>query len=560
MPGLLGLGVELTMQRLIIVDDEMSTRTGLRDYIDWFSYGIEVAGEAADGESGYALYEKLRPDIVMTDIKMPKMDGIALAKRLRQADAGVKIVFISGYDDVEYLKSAMKMDAIDYILKPIDRKELGAVFSKIAKLADSEREQRELMNQMAAKLQQSVPLLKEKFLLRLITERDHHAVELERQIEFLELTMPLEAEYAVCVIAIDDRRLLLEHMAQKDIELVSFSIQNICQETIDRSINGHVFEYRKGIFAVILSFQTESEVELLYELLIDLKAKLDDFLIRIMNISASIGVGSPVRHLGQLHQSFIQAEDALQQKLFLGKNKLIMIDQLDSPDAFDYKMIREELDKFDALLKSAELAKINQFLEELTERMTRKRNATIKYCQMIFHDIVAASSRFLAGIHAWTDRQEEQEAAVRETISSLETISEMKAAVQQYMASVAQSIYDKKHKKSRNVIEKIKAVIEARFHENLTIAQIADEVYLTTTYVCLIFKQETGFTLNEYVTKVRMDKAMELLKDSSHRLYDICYAIGYSEPGYFSKMFKRHTGLSPSEFRNLHGTFEPEGD
>lgn len=127
------------------------------------------------------------------------------------------------------------------------------------------------------------------------------------------------------------------------------------------------------------------------------------------------------------------------------------------------------------------------------------------------------------------------------------------------MQTAAQRINEKKTKKSRTAIEKIKSLIETRYNENLTIAQIAEEVYLTTTYVCLIFKQETGYTLNEYMTKVRMDKAIELLKDSSIRLYDICYTIGYSEPGYFSKLFKRYTGLSPSEYRNIHGASEPEG-
>ncbi|TLS51805.1 response regulator [Paenibacillus antri] len=549
----------MAMQRMIIVDDELSTRTGLRDYIDWASYGIQVVGEAADGEGGLALYRELLPDIVITDIKMPKLDGIAFAKRLRESDADVKIVFVSGYDDVDYLKSAMKMDAVDYILKPIDRKELGAVFGKIAKLADSEKRQRELMRQMTAKLHQSVPLLKEKFLHRLITERELTRAELEGQIAFLELRLPLEAEYCVCVLAIDDRQFLLERMPQKEIELISFSIQNICQESIDQFTNGYVFEYRRFMFAAILGFREESEVEALYENLVGLKAKLDDFLTRFLQISISIGVGNPVHEPGLVHRSFDQAEDALQQKLFLGKNRLIRIDQLVSPDAFDYKDVREELDKLEAILKAAEIGSIQRFLEELTERLSRRRNAPIQYCRMIFQDIVALSSRFLAGIHAWTPEQEALEVKVRDDVARLETIAEMNAAIGSYMQAVAQCINEKKTKKSRNVIERIKSLIESRYNENLTIAQIAEEVYLTTTYVCLIFKQETGYTLNEYMTKVRMDRAIDLLKDSSIRLYDICYAIGYSEPGYFSKQFKRYTGLSPSEFRNMHGTSEPEG-
>jgi two-component system response regulator YesN len=543
----------MVMYRLMIVDDEMSTRTGLRDYIDWSSYGIEVVGEATNGESGLALYKELLPHIVITDIKMPNMNGIEFAKHLREEDANVKIVFISGYDDVDYLKSAMKMDAIDYILKPIDRKELGAVFNKISRLADSEKQQRELMSQMTAKLYQSVPLLKEKFLLRLIMERENNNIELESQINFLELDLPLEAEYGVSVISMDDRELLFERLSQKEIELISFSIQNICQETIDRYMQSYVFEYRKGMFAAILSFRVESEVELLYEMLTDLKDKLDDFLIKFMRISVSIGVGNSVRHLGKLRQSFVQAEDALQQKLFLGKNQLIRVDQLNVSDSFNHKGIHEKMDKITVLLKAADLGKISVFLDELFGGIAQKRSATIKFCRMMSRDIMLLTSQFLVETDTWNEQLEVMEEAAQGNLSKLETIEEMKAAVYSYMQAASQSISDKKNSKSRNVITKIKSIIENHYAENLTISQIAEEVYLTTTYVCLIFKQETGYTLNDYVTKVRMDKAIELLTDTSDKLYDICYAIGYSEPSYFSKMFKKYSGLSPSEFRNLHG-------
>ncbi|SDE25499.1 two-component system, response regulator YesN [Paenibacillus sp. UNCCL117] len=541
------------MYRLIIVDDEVSTRTGLRDYFEWSAYGIEVAGEAGNGEAGLALARSVKPHIVLTDVKMPGMNGIELAKRLREEDPGVKIVFISGYDDVEYLKSALKMDAIDYILKPINRKELASVFDKIVKLTDSEREQHDLFNHLNAKLQQSFPLLREKFLHRLLHETQWHPGELERQIEFLELSLPSESDYCAIAISVDDEEVAFERLSQREIELTGFSIQNICEEIVAKYMQGYIVEQRKGVFAGILCIRTEAETEALYEMLTELKEQLDDFLKRLMDISLSIGVGSPVRRLTELHHSYRQANDALHQKLFLGKNRLILIDQLYTREQSDFRTIRSRIDKLASMLKSADEDGMMTQLAELFDDIVRNRNMNVKSCRMTGQNLLLVASQFLMEIDAWSEELERAEEQARDSMFRLETISEMQTAVQTYYRLACRAIHDKKSKKSRNVIERIKSVMESRYHENLTISGIAEEVYLTTTYVCLIFKQETGYTLNDYLTKVRMDKAIEMLKDPASKLYDICYAIGYSEPSYFSKQFKKYTGLSPSEYRNMHG-------
>jgi two-component system response regulator YesN len=537
----------------MIVDDEASTRTGLRDYFDWASYGIEVVGEAGDGAAGLELARKLKPHIVLTDVKMPKLNGIEFARRLKEQDEKVKIVFISGYDDVDYLKSALKMDAVDYILKPVNRNEISLVFDKVVKLADSEKNQRELLSKMSAKLQRSIPLLRERFLLRLLKEGSGNGGDLEGQIEFLELNLPLEGVYCTIIISIDDQEILFESLSVREVELTTFSIQNICQEIVSRYMQGYVFEYRKGEFAAILCMpEEEAEKDVLYEMLADIKSSLDDFLQRLMNISISIGVGSTVTRLKELNQSCSHAEDALHQKLFLGKNQLILIDQLEMPGDWDFRTVRRKCDKLPSLLKASDESVIAAYLDELFGELTRNRTLTAKYCRMICQELLLLASQFLLNLELQEEQLDDMEERVRNDVMKLETAGEMKAALLAYLQQACRYIGDRKTNKSRNVIERIKSMIETRFQENVTISDIAKEVYLTTTYVCLIFKQETGMTLNDYLTKVRMETALDMLKDPANKLHDICYAIGYSEPSYFSKMFKKYTGLSPSEYRNMH--------
>lgn len=539
--------------RMMIVDDEVSTRSGLRDCFNWSVYGIEVAGEAGDGASGLELFHKLKPHIVLTDVKMPKMNGIEFARKIRELDANVKIVFISGYDDVDYLKSALRMDAVDYVLKPINRNEMAAVFDKVVKLADSEVEQREMLGRMNARLVQSLPLLRERFLARLLQDGGAQPGDVEKQLDFLELSFPREAVYSTILISLDDQEILFERLSPREVELTSFSIQNICQEIVSRYMHGYVFEHQKGEFAAILCMKEEAEKDSLYEMLTEIKNSLDDFLQRLMNLSISIGVGSSVQQLEELCQSFGHAGDALHQKLFLGKNRLIMIDQLDMSGDWDFRTVRKACDKLPALLKGSDESAMMAYVDGLFKELLRNRRLNLKYCRLICLDLLLMTSQFLLDIDLVHEELDQAEETLRGGIMKLETIGDMKESLTGYLGLACRHFGERKTNKSRNVIERIKAVIEARFHENLTISDVAKEVYLTTTYVCLIFKQETGYTINDYLTKMRMEAATAMLKDPGRKLHDICYAIGYSEPSYFSKMFKKYTGLSPSEYRNMHG-------
>ncbi len=147
------------------------------------------------------------------------------------------------------------------------------------------------------------------------------------------------------------------------------------------------------------------------------------------------------------------------------------------------------------------------------------------------------------------ERLEESELRFWQAIASAETIVELREEAVRHLSLTHAEISDKREKKTHNVVEQIRRFIEEHYAEDLTNARIAASVYLTTTYVCLLFKQETGMTLNEYVIETRIAAAKALLTDPANKLYDVCYAVGYKDPGYFGKLFKKQTGYTPGEFR-----------
>jgi two-component system response regulator YesN len=541
------------MLKLFIVDDEPDTREGLRYYFNWDKYNIEVVGEADDGSSAIPMIFREKPDIILTDVKMPEVDGIQMAKHIRASDKNAKIIFISGYDDVAYIKSALKLDAIDYILKPVDLNELEQVIEKVIHMIDEEKNAEALMYKMNAKLRKSMPTLREKYFMTLVRDGISNEKDIIKKMEFLELDLPMEAEYCIVVVSIDDKAEEFDDMSEKDKQLMAFSVINICEELISNSMRGYTFENRPGEYVCILKLQREQDEEGVYyedtENLYSLLSSIKDSVYKFLKISVTIGVGLTVHSLKDISKSYSKAYENVNQRLFLGKNKIITIDSLEAEEDYIHQFDFSNTQQLSNIIKSSDEEKLVNVINIIFVDMARYKYTNVKYCLNICLQLILTASRQLIELQINVDESRFDERKAWEQIFEVDTIEDMKRIITNYLVTVSRYISEKRNRKSRNVIENIKEIIHRNYNENMTINEIANEVYLSTTYLCMVFKQETGETVNEYITKVRIEKAKELLKDPSYKIYDICYDIGYIEPGYFSKIFKKHTGLSPSEYR-----------
>jgi two-component system, response regulator YesN len=537
------------MYKLFIVDDEVSSRYGLRDCIDWIKYGIEVVGEAANGSAAMKLIPSLEPDIVITDVKMPRMDGIQLSVELKQLNKDIKIIFISGYDDFEYLKSALKVDAVDYILKPINPEEMLSVVQKVINMIDAEQGQKKLLNQMNTKLTQSMPLLRGKFFMSIIKDAAYEVNKLKERLEFLELKLDMYGRYCTLVLSIDDSAALFDNISEKDRELTSLSIISICQEIIEEHLNGYVFENKQGEYVCILNMKVDEDEDKLFIL----TKSIQESIIALLNIKLTIGVGKTVGELSNLSQSYKTAFEAASQKLFLGKNRIITMDSLGTYKDIIPKLDMEKCQRIYTALKTGDKLGISLLVDELFYELSLSRNIDLRYCHNVCLQLLIIGSSLLMDLEIVHDELSVDVKKHWQSVFKLETIGDMKEYVISCYSIVCSLIAEKRNKRSVNAVEKVKAIIQRKYSDNnLTIDVISQEVYLASTYLCLVFKQETGETLNEYMTKVRMEKAKELLHDKNCKLYDISCSVGYMDASYFTKIFKKYTGVTPSEYRDKY--------
>ncbi|MEK8130419.1 response regulator [Paenibacillus filicis] len=535
------------MFRLVIVDDEPTVRHGLITYFDWGNYGIEVVGDADDGDVGLEVIESLKPDMVLMDVRMPQMDGIRLAHEVKSRFPAMKIVFVSGHDDADYLKSALKVSAVDYILKPVDRLELAEVVERVVQELKEAQQERTYIVDMQVKLTQSMPLLREKFLMSLIRDGIPHPARIQDRLDFLGLDLPVEATYWIIVVKIDDSAQVLATRSERDQQLLSYSILNIIQEIIGNSMQGYAFENRNAEFVGILRMGEEDTQE---ELLLGVAEDIRDSLLKWLKISVTIGVGDRISELAALPQSYNQAQEAADHRWYLGKNRIISIDHLQHDNEASYRFDSAQGERILSVIKSADREALHAQLDDVFIPLSQNRRQGFASGRNASLQLILLTSRLLQEVNLLGPEMERKERDVWERIFKQERMAELRDIVEDHLLQVCDCMEEKRKGKPKNVIERIHALIEQRYAENLQIGDIAKEVYLSATYMCLLFKQETGETINEYMTKVRIEKAKELLSDPRNKFYEVCYQVGYSDPSYFSKLFKKYAGLTPSAYRD----------
>lgn len=527
---------------LYIVDDEISVREGLEDFIDWSMYNIKIVGVGANGRDAIKDIEVLNPNLVITDIKMPYLSGIELANYLHTKKPDIEIIFLSGYDDVEFLKEAIKVEAIDYLFKPFTFQELDKVLITAISKIEKKASERQLLTDLQDKIKQSLPYLRDRQLLAILQEEILSPKALSEQLMYLELDLPVPANYCVLLVSVDNQEYVYGGLTENERQLNDFLLHKAIQ-TATASEKGYSLIVHPGEVAVVLCM-TDKEGEYINQIATEIRQEV----VTHVAYSFTIGIGTLVDGLQNVSRSYLAAQEAVKNKLYLGKNKDIVFDSIiitkNGQDTFtpllDTEKVRNSLraGKEDAIF-----LQIDQIYSKLFDNFSGRR-----LHQLISNQIALDIIRRYAEL---VDSESiEPIVTILEQLPKLETLSDITDCLKLAASEVCTITTKLRVKEPTNLIEKVKQIIKAEYHTNLSIPELASRVYLTPNYLCLLFKQETGMTINDYLTKVRIQTAKNLLDDPKNKIYQICDMIGYSDTSYFTKIFKKTTGVTPSQYRD----------
>jgi two-component system response regulator YesN len=519
--------------KVVFVEDEIVTREGIRDNVDWFDHGFEFCGEAPDGEMALQLLLATKPDLLITDIKMPFMDGLQLCKVVRERMPELAIVILSGHDEFEYAQEAIKIGVTEYLLKPVTVQDIHQVLDKIARRLEQDKVEREKIHKLHVQIEESQAHLRERLLLKLIIG----AVPSPEAIENCQsLGLDLIAKYYLIVILkieLSDRS---EQFNFDEYQHVQHIIASLVENNPD------VFLIKKDWEEVVLIMKGNNADYLVEE---------RDFLLDVIkrNIKKTryrliIGTGSPKNRIAYIYQSFVEAlveihnstpESRSEGNITDYKADLLKVDKSAVENFLRYG-VKEDFDTF-----------FGHFTRPLNE--TALKSYLIKNYLTV--DVVIATVKFINELGGNIDHAVAEFNSIESILANMRTIQQFKEQVRKILISAIEFRDSLTKNQYMNVIQHAKNFIDQHYMDaSLSLNEVAVHVNLSPSHFSAVFSQETSQTFKEYLTEIRIRKAKEYLRMTPLRSIEISYRVGYNDPHYFSFVFRKNTGLSPSEFRS----------
>lgn len=529
------------MYSAIIVDDENIIRHGIRKHFDWQAFGIQIVGDFPDGQKAYDYIESNMVDLIITDVCMPFVDGIELVKKATKLNAAIKTIFFSGYSEVNYLKDALKMDAVDYILKPVNENELYAAITRVVNIMDRERDHQAEIKKMEERLAQSIPFLQERFLMMLLMENISNTQPLLERISFLDI--PLNNEDFYCILVINVRNIWKKFYKSSEQQQLIFSL-NIKDDCV-----GILKKYGSSIFFE----NTHDEYVAIYnaggsDFETDLLHVVEEIQSRFENgygLKVSIGISERFSGIAQIMKAYNGAADSIKMRYLLSESSDISVKKYED---IDNVKSRHEWAK-NIVCGSILSGDVNQVRQSASQAFSAARTLPTVDEQQNFLIYL-----LLLPINVLTDVKTKENSpyeSVREVLQSFLCCpspgDQEKLILQVYEESL-NLISCKRETRSNLLISRVKEMIANKYMEQITVASIAESINLTPTYLCVLFKKETGETINDFITHTRLEYAKKLLCDPTVKSHDVCFKVGYLSPSYFSRLFKVCTGMTPGEF------------
>lgn len=528
------------MYKLILVDDEEDVREGVSQEIDWHRHGFEVIAKAENGKEAAELIERLRPDVVVTDIKMPFMDGLQLAEVVRKQFPATRIIILTGFDEFEYAQKAVKLNIDEYVLKPFSARELIDALAKVKMRMDEEAAHRENIQLLRESYRQSLPVLREVFLSSLLTHRLTQEDILAKASQYgMELGT---AEWLIAVICLDQKN-------KEEQQLFLFAVKNMAQEQLQTSAQqGTVFLHNDQI-VVLFSREERQQREWLHHVQTVLE-EIRRAVEKYMSTTVTIGIGAAVRDLAQLPYSYEDAVLALDYKGILGNNRLIIIDDVEKRATekvrFDERLEHELV----RCVKMGTPSELHAVVEELF-RDLEDGQVSIQEYRIFLLEIMTTILKTAKRAEVDIDQTIGEQGHVIAEITTFNNVQDAKNRIRELCERIMGRIASGRQNAYQRLIDQAIAYTHKHYASpDISIHKVCAELHISPGYFSNIFKKETKTTFVTYLLQLRMEKAKELLRTTDLKSFEIAERVGYTDPNYFSFCFRKHAGLSAKEYRS----------
>jgi len=533
------------MAAILLVDDEKLERRVISYLVEKHRPNLKIVGETSNGIEAVELAFQLHPDIILIDIKMPTINGLEATKKIKEKLPKVKIVIVTAYDEFEFAQEAIKVGATDYLLKPVRPEEILRILDKLTEQINREKE-RELEEQrLKERLAMVMPFIQMGFLNDLLSGRIDSKKELEDRAAFLNFNLlssvAMLADIDHFMDLTSDQPELNKQLLKKEV----FSIIKKSTKSIPSIITAPIEEDK---FVILFSPQ-ESDPEEIKDQAIKLGEKIRNLVQENTPATVTIGIGNYYSEPIDICLSYSEALKALHNRYFMGSNQIIHIQDVEryrkAPLPYSYRKERQFLER----IRMGNQADAKKILLEIFEESLVPYANNIEIVHSLITELLIVFSRTLAEIGG--DTESFSSFAYIQQLSTLNSIEEIKNWLLSLIEESLEQNDKNKHALNSQVVNMAIKYLKENFRSDISLEEISHYVHLSPYYFSRIFKKETGLNFVEYLTKLRIDEAKRMLRESEETIVNIAGIVGYNEPNYFSRVFRKLEGITPKQYRSL---------
>lgn len=529
------------MYKVMIIDDEPYFRKYLRALIDWKRYEFEICDEASSSDEGLAKIPESMPDIILADINMPGINGIEFSRQVKSKYPFINIILITGYNEFEYAKQAVKIGISNYISKPFEKQELIDSMVAIKNNIMDKKKKDIYVNNIQKKYNESIPAVKNNILYNSVKGvYSGNYEKLAADLEAIKLRLP-ELPFIISVLQLE---LPEEYDLIKREDLNKKVISIIKDSVYSKYL---YFEDKDGRTVLITALNEAKK----YRLFINICKLIISNVNSKLKLKLTIGIGNICKEISDIPLSFDKAKIALKNKFLLGNNKVIEFNSLKFEDSvreiFPFKL-KNDLLMYTRLLDGK---KVQETFDTIY-KFINSSELSIDYIYILYTELLSLCISFLNEYGYSIEKVFGYSFHPFEEIIIKQTMGEVHEYVHGIYKTMISFLNSNKKIHSSKIIGKAKEYIDNNYQRNdLLVEDIAASVFFHPSYLRFLFKKETGITIGEYLTQVRMQKARTLLKEGRLRCTEIAAMLGYSDAAYFSKCFKKYNKISPSEYEKI---------
>ena len=525
--------------KILVVDDEWAIRDGIASYA-WEELGCKVVGKAENGEEALLMVKGIRPDIIISDIKMPEMDGITFIEKAKEIHPAAEAILLTGYDDFAFARSAIRLGVTDYLLKPTDFEELKRVVEKLCRKIRQNEARQAYYRKMQECYERSMPVLSHKVAQDLLGGKLCGREEISRQLSLLNIQL---SEFLVVSAFLDcgEEQLKEAGMHQR---LLEFGVTNICEEIFKKSCENVLTDSEPYQYRFILGYSSFCDDSTCITLCMQACERIQREIRNYIGQEISFGISQVSRDPGQLQLCCKQAIEACRRKAFFEKACIICYRDVSQEEKTPWRIESLQQQLINGILAGCE-NEVSQVMRALSEELERQQPdiEQVKAAMMELMLYCLKNTELVQPAQELLSLRENME-----RVNGSATLRELCDIVKAFLLKLTLRHGEEPADFHRKTVEKIVLYIEEHYREDLFLDSVSEKFNLSGAYISRLIKKYTGKSFLEILVDVRIGKARELIASRQYKIYEIAELVGYNDNSYFIQVFKKKTGKTPKEY------------